>query len=150
MVTWKKKFGSAKLQQIVRRRQRPRARPLPKVTDRVSLPAKPSAGDASRIGDRLGAALPQLPEGRLLIGEGGRLGPGEPRGAELRGVAGALHLAGERQHVGREPRLDEGYAIACSAACAPLVEQVESTVRPRVKTGTEASYIESGMALVLG
>ena len=41
-------------------------------------------------------------------------------------------------------------SAAASPPCAsPLAISVESTPRPRLKTGTEASYMESGMVMSL-
>src|SRR5262249_396045 len=70
------------------------------------------------LGERLGRDPVEEPEGRadaglevlerrLVVGVLGGLDPGEPRGRQLGRVTGDLHLARERELVGREPEAEE-------------------------------------------
>ena len=58
-------------------------------------------------GDRLGDALFELRDRRLVVLEFRRLDAGEPRRAVLGQIAGDLDLPGQREHVGREPRSEQ-------------------------------------------
>ena len=76
----------------------------------ISLSATPSIAlrvERLEIGDRLGDTLLELVEARFVVLEFRRLGAGEAAGTVLGMVAGNLHLAEKREHVGREPRTEQ-------------------------------------------
>ena len=98
---------------------------------------------ALQEGDGLVDARLQVGEGFFLVGKARRRDAGKPRGAAFRGVARALHLAGERVHVGRQPRLDQRRAAGMRLALAQNGGEIFS---PRTRTGIDAWYMESGMA----
>ena len=85
--------------------------------------------------DRLGDPGLKLIEGGLVVLELRRLDAGEPRRAVLGLVGRDLDLAGEREHVGREPRVEQhrGIDLLGGGEGRALVE----IGRERVKTDFE-------------
>ena len=61
--------------------------------------------------DRLLDARLQFGEGFFRIGKARIVDAAETCGTRLDGIARPLHLARERQHIGRETRVDEGSAV---------------------------------------
>ncbi|MCY1380250.1 hypothetical protein D9M69_680520 [compost metagenome] len=56
---------------------------------------------------RLHDARQQVVPGLLFVGKARGRDARDARRAQLRGVARALDLAGQREHVGRQPRIDQ-------------------------------------------
>ena len=85
-------------------------------------------------------ARPQLGEGGLVVGVFRHLDAGKSRAAALGVIGRDLHLAGEREHVGREPpaEQDRGVDLALRGVGLGLVEDRGEAAQHLKKAGTDA------------
>src|SRR5581483_4643774 len=84
--------------------------------------------EAPHIVDRPAHACLELGEGRLVVGPGGNLCAGKPRGGALGEVAGDVDLAREGEHVGRQPAAEQD-ALIDLAGCRVRLGLPQNTVQ---------------------